>query len=229
MTGSNRSRLNIVSRLLTLFLVSVITILLSRGAFASHGASGSLSWQTNCKESLDRAEEALTNPARPTQIAQRVRELPSAYQTAPTRDLVRFLVSYWSSRDDLQQAFSNDAGDLDIAAAVNWARDGVDSTAVALVPCATALDKLPGTASSQSAVPEILRWARNRLRWQREVDDAAFAAADFIRSDRALVKASRANPALAILAAASVPLEDPRYQALWKYQAMFDLLLRAEP
>jgi hypothetical protein len=90
------------------------------------------------------------------------------------------------------------------------------------------LAKLPGVPSEQSAVPEIVRWARGRVRWQPEVDNAAYAAADFIRSDPALVRAARADPSLAILAAASVRVEDTRYQAMWAYQIMFDLLLQAK-
>jgi hypothetical protein len=31
------------------------------------------------------------------------------------------------------------------------------------------------------------------------------------------------------LAAASVPPEDPRYESMWAYQSMFDLLLRVNP
>jgi hypothetical protein len=223
MTG----RSNVVIRSTTLIIVGVLIVLVGRGALASHGSAGNLSWQSDCKQSLRRAEAALANPARPTQIAQRIRELPNDYRAEPTRDVVRFLVSYWSARDDLQAAFVTDSAELDMAAMVGWARDGVDSTAVALVPCAAELAKLPGPPSERSAVPEVVRWARSRVRWQREVDDAAYAAADYIRHDLALVKATRTNPRLAILAAASIPPENPRYQSLWTYQTMFDLLLRA--
>jgi hypothetical protein len=44
-----------------------------------------------------------------------------------------------------------------------------------------------------------------------------------------LVKAARIDPAKAILAAASVPVGHNAYQALWTYQSMFDILLKAKP
>jgi hypothetical protein len=216
-----------IGRLLAFVSVCAISIVVGTAAFESPGNSRDLAWQTNCRASLERAETALTNPARPTQIAQRIRDLPNEYRAAPTRDVVRFLVSYWSSREDLQSAFTTDSGEIDIEALVGWTRDGVDSTAVALVPCSEQLSKLPGPPSVQSAVPEIVRWARCRVRWQADVDNAAYVAADYIRNDPDLVKAARKKPSLAILAAASVPPEDPRYQSMWAYQSMFDLLLRA--
>lgn len=222
-------RSNPALRLIASLLVCVITVMVTKGAFVSHARGRGFSWQTHCQQSLLRAEAALATPARPTQIAQRIRELPNEYRAPQTRDVVRFLVIYWSAREDLQAAFVTDAGELNMALMLRWARDGADSTAVALVPCASQLAKLPGPSSIQSAVPEIVRWARERLRWQPEVDDAAYVAADFIRNDPALVRAARANPSVAIIAAASVPLEDPRYQAMWAYQSMFDLLLRAQP
>lgn len=218
-----------LGRLASFVSVCAILIVVGKAAFESPVNSRDLAWQTNCKASLARAEAALTNPARPTQIAQRIRDLPSEYRAASTRDVVRFLVSYWSAREDLQAAFTGDSGELDMEAMVGWTRDGVDSTAVALVPCADQLAKLPGMPSVQSSVPEIVRWARGRVRWQADVDDAAYVAADYIRNDPDLVKAARKKPSLAILAAASVPPDDPRYQSMWAYQSMFDLLLRANP
>jgi hypothetical protein len=220
---------SVISRLAAVVSVCTISIVVGKAAFESPVNSRELAWQTNCKASLERAETALTNPAPPTQIAQRIRDLPSEYRSASTRDVVRFLVSYWSAREDLQAAFTTDSGELNMAAMIGWARDGVDSTAVALVPCAGQLAKLPGLPSVQSAVPEIVRWARDRVRWQADVDDAAYVAADYIRKDPDLVKAARKKPSLAILAAASVPPEDPRYESMWAYQSMFDLLLRANP
>jgi hypothetical protein len=220
---------SVINRLAAVVLVCTISIVVGKAAFESPVNSRELAWQTNCKASLERAETALTNPAPPTQIAQRIRDLPSEYRSASTRDVVRFLVSYWSAREDLQAAFATDSGELDMAAMIGWSRDGVDSTAVALVPCAGQLAKLPGLPSVQSAVPEIVRWARDRVRWQADVDDAAYVAADYIRKDPDLVKAARKKPSLAILAAASVPPEDPRYESMWAYQSMFDMLLRANP
>ncbi len=216
-------------RLLAFVSVCAISIVVGKAAFGSPVNSRDLAWQTSCKASLERAETALTNPARPTQIAQRIRDLPNEYRAASTRDVVRFLVRYWSAREDLQAAFTTDSGELDVEAMFGWARDGVDSTAVALVPCAGQLAKLPGPPSVQSAVPEIVRWARSRVRWQADVDNAAYVAADYIRNDPDLVKAARKKPSLAILAAASIPPKDPRYQSMWAYQSMFDLLLRANP
>ena len=213
-------------------IVCAITVVLARSALGPSGKAAGDGWRSNCKQSLQRAETAFVNPARPTQIVQRIRELPDEYNSAETRDVVRFIVSNWSARDDLQAAFANESGELDadaMEAMVQWTRDGVDSTAVALVPCASALAKLPGVASEQSDVPEIIRWARGRVRWQPEVDNAAYAAADFIRNDPALVVAARVDPSVAILAAASVSVEDDRYQSLWTHQAMFDLLLEAKP
>jgi hypothetical protein len=217
-------------RVLQLVMVSVITVTLIRNAFPKNNSSAAPHWHSNCKESLSRAESALRNPARPTQVAQRIRDLPDEYRNVETRDVVRFIVSNWSAREDLQSAFASASGELDgpaMAAMVRWTRDGVDSTAVALVPCAAMLTSLPGEPSAQSAIPEIVRWARSRVRWQPEVDNAAYAAADFIRSDPALVKAARIDPERAILAAASVPVNHTAYQALWAYQSMFDLLLKA--
>jgi hypothetical protein len=218
-----------IGRLVAFVSICAISIVVGKAAFESPGNSRDLAWQTSCKASLERAEMALTNQARPTQIAQRIRDLPSEYRSPSTRDVVRFLVSYWSAREDLQAAFTTDSGEFGMAAMVGWARDGVDSTALAFVPCADELAKLPGTPSVQSAVPEIVRWARGRVRWQAEVDDAAYVAADYIRNDPDLVLAARKKPSLAILAAASVPPEDPRYQSMWTYQSMFDMLLRANP
>lgn len=213
-------------------IVCAITVVLARSAGGPGGKTAGNSWRSNCKQSVQRAETAFVNPARPTQIVQRIRELPDEYNMAETRDVVRFIVSNWSARGDLQAAFANESGELDATAMesmVQWTRDGSDSTAVALVPCASALAKLPGAPSAQSAVPEIIRWARSRVRWQPEVDNAAYAAADFIRTDPALVVAARVDPSVAVLAAASVSAEDDRYQSLWTHQAMFDLLLEAKP
>jgi hypothetical protein len=219
-------------RVLQLVMVCVITVTLIRNTFLHTNSTSALGWHSNCKESLLRAELALLNPARPTQTAQRIRDLPDEYRNANTRDVVHFIVSNWSAREDLQSAFASASGELDgtaMEAMVRWTRDGVDSTAVALVPCAAMLAKLPGEPSEQSAIPGIVRWARGRVRWQPEVDNAAYAAADFIRTDPALVKAARIDPAKAILAAASVRVKDPAYQALWTYQSMFDVLLKAKP
>jgi hypothetical protein len=212
-------------------LIGALTIILTRNAFGKSALSNNTSWHSNCKESLQRGELALKNPARPTQIAQRIRNLPDEYRQAKTRHVVHFIVSNWSAREDLQSAFANESGELDapaMEAMVRWTRDGADSTAVALVPCANALAQLPGAPSEQSAIPEIIRWARSRVRWQPEVDNAAYVAADFIRNDPAAVQAARLNPSTAILAAASVAPEDPHYEFLWAYQSMFDLLLRTQ-
>jgi hypothetical protein len=212
-------------------IISVLILTLTRNVFEQSSSSKNTAWQSSCEESLQRAEAALQSPARPTQVAQRVRDLPNEYRKARTRDVVHFIVSNWSAREDLQSAFSNESGELDsgaMEAMVRWTRDGVDSTAVALVPCANELSQLPGAPSEQSAIPEIIRWARARVRWQPEVDNAAYVAADFIRNDPVAVKAARLKPSTAILAAASVSPEDPRYESLWAYQSMFDLLLQTQ-
>jgi hypothetical protein len=93
-------------------IVCVITVVLSRNALGPADAARKNQWHSSCKQSLQRAESALVRPAPPTQIAQRIRDLPDDYKKAETRDVVHFIVSNWSAREDLQSAFANESGEL---------------------------------------------------------------------------------------------------------------------